>query len=561
MNILFIMYDQLRFDYLSCAGHAHLQTPNFDRVAAMGVRFNRAYVQSPICGASRMSFYTGRYVSSHGAEWNNFPLRVGEITLGDHLRQLGVDTWLLGKTHMKADAKGMARLGLSPDSIIGARQAECGFDVWVRDDGLWAQGPDGFYDSKRSPYNEYLKAQGYDGDNPWADYANAGIDEAGNIASGWFFKNADKPANIREQDSETTWLTSETMRFVDQAQSSWLAHVSYIKPHWPYIVPAPYHDMFGSGDILPARRHQSEREDPHPVYDAFMRSKIGQAFSQERVRKKVIPAYMGLVKQADDQLGRLLNHLEKSGKIKDTMIVLTSDHGDYLGDHWLGEKSFFHEPSVKVPLIIYDPRHQADATRGITCDALVESIDLAATFVETAGGDVPEHILEGRSLLPWLHNNQPKDWRQFVISEYNYSASSACQMLKVSNDDARLFMLYDGRFKLIHAEGKFRPMLFDTANDPDEFYDIGGHAAHRKTIARLYEMLGHWSRRNAQRVTRSDSDIAAMRESSSRQGVLNFLFDSDEVPSVLTEKYRGPVRQRYVNPTPKNLDKPNTEHS
>ena len=141
MNILFIMYDQLRFDYLSCAGHPHLHTPNFDRVAAMGVRFTNAYVQSPVCGGSRMCYYTGRYASSHGAQWNGFPLRVGEHTIGDHLRRAGMDSWLIGKTHMKADAEGMARLGLSADSVIGARQAECGFDTWIRDDGLWGQGP------------------------------------------------------------------------------------------------------------------------------------------------------------------------------------------------------------------------------------------------------------------------------------------------------------------------------------------------------------------------------------------------------------------------------------
>ncbi|MCY0151610.1 sulfatase-like hydrolase/transferase [Hoeflea alexandrii] len=238
MNILFIMYDQLRFDYLSCAGHPHLHTPNFDRLAEMGVRFSEAYVQSPICGASRMSFYTGRYASSHGAQWNGFPLRVGEVTLGDHLRKLGMDSWLLGKTHMKVDAEGMTRLGLSPDTVIGARQSECGFDAFIRDDGLWGAGPDGFYDSKRSPYNEYLKSKGYDGDNPWADYANAGVDADGNMASGWMFMNADKQANIREEDSETPWLTSETIRFLDQAEGNWLAHVSFIKPHWPYIVPA-----------------------------------------------------------------------------------------------------------------------------------------------------------------------------------------------------------------------------------------------------------------------------------------------------------------------------------
>jgi len=247
------MYDQLRYDYLSCAGHPHLHTPNFDRVAAMGLRFTNAYVQSPVCGASRMSTYTGRYASSHGAQWNGIPLRVGEFTLGDHLRANGMDCWLIGKTHMRVDAAGMERLGLSPDSVIGARQAECGFDVWLRDDGLWGQGPEGFYDQKRSPYNEYLNSKGYDGDNPWADYANAGIHavddketdaSAGDKASGWMFFNADKPANIREEDSETPWLTTEAIRFIDQASEPWCAHVSYIKPHWPYIVPAPYHDMF-----------------------------------------------------------------------------------------------------------------------------------------------------------------------------------------------------------------------------------------------------------------------------------------------------------------------------
>ena len=193
LNILFIMYDQLRFDYLSCAGHPHLETPNFDRVAAMGVRFSNAYVQSPICGASRMSTYTGRYTSSHGAQWNGFPLRVGEQTMGDHLRREGMECWLIGKTHMKADAEGMARLGLSPDSTIGARQAECGFDVWVRDDGLWAEGPDGFYDEKRSPYNEYLKSKGYPSENGWHDFANAGVDDQGDIASGWMLPMPTNP--------------------------------------------------------------------------------------------------------------------------------------------------------------------------------------------------------------------------------------------------------------------------------------------------------------------------------------------------------------------------------
>ena len=539
MNILFVMYDQLRFDYLSCAGHPHLETPNFDRVAAMGVRFTNAYVQSPICGASRMSFYTGRYTSSHGAQWNGFPLRVGEQTMGDHLRRAGMACWLIGKTHMKADADGMARLGLSPDTVIGARQAECGFDSWIRDDGLWAEGPDGFYDEKRSPYNEYLKLKGYPSQNPWADFANAGRTADGDIASGWMFRNADQPANIHEQDSETPWLTRKTIEFIDQADGPWCAHVSYIKPHWPYIVPAPYHDMYGPNQVPAATRHDSERDDPHPVFGAYMNNKVAQAFQRDEVRLKVIPAYMGLIKQCDDQLGVLLDHLEATGRMDNTMIVLTSDHGDYLGDHWLGEKDMFHEPSVKIPLIIYDPRSTADATRGSTCDALVESIDVAATFVEAAGGMVPDHIIEGRSLMPWLQGEKP-NWRTFVISEYDYSSTPQCVALGLTPRDARLFMVYDGRFKLIHAEGGFRPMLFDLQADPDEFHDLGKTTNHRENIDRLYGYLAQWGRRMSQRVTKSDSDIIGARGRSMRRGILPFLYDGSEVDEALTVKYRGP---------------------
>ena len=104
-NVLWIMADQLRYDYLSCYGHQRLQTPNIDGLAKRGVQFSNAYVQSPVCGPSRMSAYTGRYVRSHGSTWNSMPLRVGERTIGDHLKENGIQSVLVGKTHMVADAE------------------------------------------------------------------------------------------------------------------------------------------------------------------------------------------------------------------------------------------------------------------------------------------------------------------------------------------------------------------------------------------------------------------------------------------------------------------------
>lgn len=547
MNILFIMYDQLRFDYLSCAGHPHLHTPNFDRVAAMGVRFDRAYVQSPVCGASRMSFYTGRYTSSHGATWNGYPLKVGEMTLGDHLRDAGMQAWLLGKTHMTADVKGMQRLGIAADSMIGARVSECGFDVWIRDDGLWGEGPDGFYDQRRSPYNEYLKSKGYEAENPWHHNANSGVDEEGQTASGFLMRHAGKPANVHEEHSETPWLTDRTIDLIEEKRGQdapWLAHVSYIKPHWPYIVPAPYHDMYGPEHVLPAVRDEAEKDDPHPVFDAFMNGRIGKAFQRDDVRDVVIPAYMGLIKQCDDQLGKLLDYLEESGQMDSTMIVLTADHGDYLGDHWLGEKDLFHEPSVKVPMIIYDPRAEADSTRGTVCDALVESIDLAATFVEFAGGEVPEHILEGRSLLPWLRGQVPDNWREFAVSEYDYSSQPHAQTLGLAARDCRLFMVTTQHWKFMHAEGGLRPMLFDLQADPDEVNDLATDPAYAPVLSEMYEHLAKWSRRMSQRTTMSDADIDARRGKSGRRGILLGVVDETDVPEEALVRYRGPAAGR-----------------
>lgn len=538
-NILFLMFDQLRWDYLSCYGHPHLETPNIDRLAAMGVRFDRCYIQSPICGSSRMSTYTGRYVHSHGASWNGIPLKVGEITMGDHLREAGMGCWLVGKTHMRVDAAGMARLGLAPDSIIGARVSECGFDVFERDDGMRPEGPNGMYDPDGAKvYNEYLRARGYESDNPWHDFANSGVDDEGNVLSGWFLKNSTEAANILERDSETPYLTRRGMEFMDGADAPWLCHLSYIKPHWPYIVPEPYASMYGPQHVPPPIRSQEEFDSAHPVLRAFMESPVGRAFSTDRVRNAVIPAYMGLIKQIDDQMGVLFQWLEDTGRMDDTMIVLTSDHGDFLGDHWLGEKTFFHDTSTRVPLIVYDPSPEADATRGTVSDALVESIDLVPTFIEVAGGQVPRHIVEGHSLLPILHGQATEMPRDFVICEYDYSAQPMAEKLGRTVRDAVLFMVADKEWKMIHAEGGFRPILFDLRNDPQELTDLGDSPDHAEVIAAMYEKLHRWTRRVSQRTTRSEEQLLNMRKNGRRTGVMLGLYDENDADLELTMFYR-----------------------
>ena len=528
-NVLFIMCDQLRFDYLSCGGHPYLETPNIDALAARGVRFTRAYVQSPVCGPSRMSYYTGRYMRSHGANWNGFPLRIGEPTLGDHLRKLGVRTALVGKTHMTSDDEGMQRLGIDPGSTIGVLASECGFEPFDRDDGLHPRGRK----HRSAPFNAYLKAKGYEGDNPWETHANSGVAEDGTQQNGWLLVHADKPTRAPDEDTETPWTTREAMRFIDEAEGkgeNWCLHLSYIKPHWPYIAPAPYHAMFDKSQVLPAVRAESERgNDAHPVYRAFMDQRVARNFSRDEVREHVIPTYMGLIKQIDDQLGLLFKFLKDKGIEDNTLIVFTSDHGDYLGDHWMGEKDLFHEVSVKVPMIVVDPSPSADSTRGKVCDALMEGIDLTPTFIEYFGGTSPRHIVEGRSIAPFLRGETPADWRTHVFSEYDYSMQDVRTALGLPVDKCHLFMCFDGRWKYIHAPG-FRPMLFDLENDPKELRDLGADPASADVCARMREALMGWALTDHSRITTPDAKIEAYSGAQQlKNGIIIGYWDEAEV--------------------------------
>lgn len=335
------------------------------------------------------------------------------------------------------------------------------------------------------------------------------------------------------------------MEFIEAQEGPWCCHLSYIKPHWPYIVPDPYASMFGPEDVQDVVRSDSERQNAHPIFMAFMDTKVGEAFSRQEVRDAVIPAYMGLIKQADDQMGRLFKWLEDTGRMQNTMIVLTSDHGDFLGDHWMGEKTFFQDASTKVPLIVYDPSAEADATRGTVCDALVESIDLAPTFVDFAGGKPATHILEGESLLPILHGERAETLRDYVICEYDYSASPVAHLTEMSVREAVMFMVSDKKWKLIHFEGGHRPMLFDLEGDPDELVDLGDSDAHDEVIGEMYDKLFAWTRRQSQRTTRSEEQLIAMRTKSRARGIVLGVYDENDTPLELTVKYRGRKARPY----------------
>jgi arylsulfatase A-like enzyme len=291
--------------------------------------------------------------------------------------------------------------------------------------------------------------------------------------------------------------------------------------------------MYAANDILPAIRSSREWQDPHPVFAAYMDMRYSRNMARDEAREKVIPTYMGLIRQIDDQMGVLMRFLEERGLTESTMIVFTSDHGDYLGDHWMGEKDLFHDQSAKIPLIVIDPSREADGTRGTVCDALIEAIDLAPTFLDYFGGEVPDHILEGRSLMPLLRGSAPANWRAHVFSEYDYAMQDVRLTLNQPIEQCRLFMVFDGRWKYIHASG-FRPMLYDLESDPQEFIDRGADASCAAVVARLQAALFDWALHPKGHITTSNEKIAAYasQQLQVKNGVLIGIWDEAELGAI-----------------------------
>ena len=372
-------------------------------------------------------------------------------------------------------------------------------------------------------YNQWLRQKGYPGDSPWHTHANSVEGEDGSVQSGWQMRNARKPARVKEEHSETAYMTDRALEFMSRHHAAspeqpWCLHLSYIKPHWPYIAPAPYHAMYGPEHVIAPNRSDAEAASPHPVIAAFMRHDESVNFSRQEVRETVIPTYMGLISQFDHHIGRVFAHLAKLGIADDTIVVVTSDHGDYLGDHWLGEKDLFHEEIVRIPMIVMDPRPSANATRGTATQTLIEAIDLVPTFLEAAGGSPAPHRLEGRSLTPLLHGATPADWRDAVFCDSDFALRHARKYLDLAEDQARGFMVRSESWKYVYYE-KFAPQLFDLKSDPKELHDLGTSEAHETVREEMKDRLFRWALSRKTRVNVTHEFIARMTGGARARGI------------------------------------------
>lgn len=294
--------------------------------------------------------------------------------------------------------------------------------------------------------------------------------------------------------------------------------MSYIKPHWPYIAPAPYHAIYSFEQCLPVNRHPKELSQQHPVMAAYRQQEENVNFMRDEVIAQVRPRYTGLVQEIDDHLGRLWDVMEKLGRWKDTLVIFTSDHGDYLGDHWLGEKELFHDTVQRVPYLLYDPHPLADTTRGTSQAQLVEAIDTVPTILDALGLPRHEERVEGQSLLAMTRDKAPQTWRDAVFSELDYSFRPTRLMLERTPDECKAWMVRTANWKYVYWLD-YPPQLFDLRNDPSELIDLGTDVAYATTRAALRDRLCEWFARLKRRTTLERTEIEAHTAVDKQEGI------------------------------------------
>jgi arylsulfatase A-like enzyme len=216
----------------------------------------------------------------------------------------------------------------------------------------------------------------------------------------------------------------------------------------------------------------------------------------------------------------LFNHMADSGRLDDTLVIFTADHGDFLGDHWLGEKELFYDTVQKVPFIVADPRPQADISRGTVDTRFVEAVDVVPTVLDTLGLLEPagaSHRIEGRSLKPLLEGGTPP-WRDFVYAELDYSFRHARQLLGQSVAQARAFSIRDARWRYVYWLAA-PEQLYDLAADPDEMHDLGRDPGHASVRAVLRDRLLQFLAQRKHRTTVSESFIESRTNRHKQAGV------------------------------------------
>jgi len=488
-NVLLVTCDQWRGDCLSAVGHPVVKTPNADALAAEGVLFRRHYGGAAPCSPARACLYTGLYQMNNRVCRNGTPLdaRHGNIALS--ARAEGYDPTLFGYTDVSPDPRALA-VG---DPFLRSYEGILpGFTVRQ------------FLPEHQKPWLSWLKGQSVDTDAAFPDIHRpaGGSGVAGEVTNA--------PPVYAKDQTPTAFLAEEFIRWLGEQEKGapWFAHISFISPHPPFIVPAPYNSMYDPADGPPFHRAadwQAEASGhPYLAYDLarqkrakFIPGAEGKVpdWSEEAFRR-IRAIYYGMVSEVDAQLGRVWQALKAAGTWDDTIVVLTSDHAEMMGDHFMLGKGGFFDGSYHIPLIIRDPRRKAAA--GGSVEAFTEAVDIFPTLLDLTGA-APQPHLDGRSLRPWLDGQEPGDWRDAAHWEFDFrtvGTGEAERHFGIASRQCNLAVLRTADFKYVHFGGGLAPLLFDLAQDPGELHDVADDPAYLPVRLQFAERMLAWRARH-----------------------------------------------------------------
>ena len=443
-NILWICTDQQRFDTISALNNTQLRTPNIDKLVATGVSFERAYCQSPICTPSRASFLTGMYPSSiHACGNGNEYWAEAAPLVTALLADAGYDCALAGKFHL-AGAYGR----------IEPRPKHDGYRLFH-----WSHDHEDQWDAGHA-YADWLASLGHD---------------LGEMRK--------KPHDIPPELHQTTWCSDRAIDFIEAEHGGkpWLMSVNIFDPHEPFDPPREYLDRFDVESLSGPKFRETDLAAQARLSDVDFQHPARRP--EEFKAKWIQAAYYAMIELIDDNVGRMLDALERTGQRDNTIVIFMSDHGEALGDHGLLLKGCrFYEGLARVPLIISWPGSFLEGTRR---QALVELLDIAPTLLVLAGLPIPERM-QGISLRNLLVDAGAEDHhRDFVRCEY-YRAINPAMTEHYSGTFAT--MIRDERYKLVVYHGHGLGELFDLETDPDEFNNLWDEPALAETKVGLMQL-------------------------------------------------------------------------
>lgn len=456
-NVLLLLTDQERYD-VSAPDEPAVDTPAMDRLQREGLRFDNAYTPIGICSSARASLLTGLYPHNHGMLNNcherdairrNLPRE--HVTFSELLEDVGYANSYAGKWHVGRDQ----------------RPEDFGFTTLARE-GSTADG---------NGFEEYLREHGVDPDQVELEdeiYADYGGDDD-------LLVSAKTP--VPKEATLTYYLTEVTIERLEALtgrDDPFFHRTDFPGPHHPYVVPKPYASMYDPAEIEQWENYAETFDGKPYVHEQHVSYRGVEEFDWE-TWAQAISNYFGFVTFIDEQIGRILDAMERLDLAEETIVVHAADHGDFTGSHRQFNKGpLMYEEVYHVPLMVRWPDVVED---GRTVEEFVRLHDLMATFCELGGVDPPEGI-DARSLVPFLEGDVPANWPESVFAEYHGEEFGLYTQRMVRKDD----------YKLVYNAFD-TDELYDLAADPAELRNLVDHPEYHDVYRDLKEELGEWMER------------------------------------------------------------------